>query len=351
MPRVHEVAKELGVSSKEVLDRLDRMGEPATSHASSIDDTVAARLRYDASNGAGDPGSTGEPVATAPLTRAGPPGDGLSDTNESAVTSGDEITGVSGASDETGDAQVGAAATSDEGAGAEKKRFGLFRRKERPKKSRGRRVLSQIAELPLLVFVAFLIAVIIKTFIMQAFYIPSGSMKPTLQVGDRVLVEKVTGWFGGPGHGDVVVFARNVFDGKKGPDLPWYRDAQNYVRELLGLPTGREEDYIKRIVAMGGDTIRYEGSPRQLYVNGEEVDEEDYLPRPDNASSSITPNNCPGKMKSSEDGCVVPAGSVFVMGDNRDNSADSRSIGPVEEDKIVGRAFVIIWPPSDFGGL
>ena len=326
MPRIHEVAKELGVSSKEVLERLDRMGEPVASPASSIDDAVAARLREEISNGG--PAPQAEPVATAPLSR---PGTTPSPTDSSATDS----------------SATGAPATEEK-----KKRFGLFRRrKQRPKRSRKARILSQIAELPLLVLVAFLIAVVIKTFIMQAFYIPSGSMKPTLQIGDRVLVEKVTNWLGGPGQGDVVVFARNVFPGKEGPDVPWYRDVQNYVRELLGLPTGREEDYIKRIVAVGGDTIRYEGSPRQLYVNGEEV-KEDYLPRPDNVSSPITPgSNCPGQMKSSEDGCVVPAGTVFVMGDNRNNSADSRTIGPVAEDKIVGRAFVIIWPPSDFGGL
>ena len=350
MPRVHEVAKELGVSSKEVLAKLDQMGEPAASHSSTIDDGVAARLKHEIADG-GTPRA--EAVATAPLTRAGagpletsgghePAGSGGT-AAPAKQAEGEEQEGTSGA---LGGPSEDAKAPKK----APKKRFGLFRRKERPARSRGARILSQIAELPLLVLVAFLIAVVIKTFIMQAFYIPSGSMKPTLQIGDRVLVEKVTGWLGGPGRGDVVVFARNTFSGEKGPDLPWYRDAQNYVKELLGLPTGREEDYIKRIVAVGGDTIRYEGSPRELYVNGEKV-EEDYLPRLDNSSSSIVAGNCPGRMKASENGCVVPAGTVFVMGDNRNNSADSRSIGPVDEDKIVGEAFVIIWPPSDFGGL
>lgn len=328
MPRVHEVAAELGVSSKEVLDRLDRMGEPASSQSTSIDDGVAERLRNDMSNGAGAPGSDGAGAAAAGAS-----------TTTAAPEGGRDA-----------DAEAEAKAGSDTTPAEEKKRWGLFRRKERPKKSRGARILTQIAELPLLVFVAFLIAVIIKTFLMQAFFIPSGSMKPTLRVGNRVLVEKVTGWFGGPGHGDVVVFARDVFQGNKGPDLPWYRDGQNYVRELLGLPTGQEEDYIKRIVAVGGDTIRYAGSPRQLYVNGDVV-KEDYLPKADGASSPITANSCPSKMKSSENGCLVPAGTVFVMGDNRNNSADSRSIGPVGEDKIIGRAFVVIWPLEDFGGL
>ena len=341
MARVHELAKELGVSSKEVLAKLDQMGEPAASHSSTIDDGVAARLKSEIADG-GIPNR--EPVATAPLTRAG---------SEAREPDGAAKT-VAPPRQEAAEGAPGAAVATSPGASdtdeKPKKRFGLFRRKERPKRSRRARILGQIAELPLLVLVAFVIAVVIKTFIMQAFYIPSGSMKPTLQVGDRVLVEKVTSWLGGPGHGDVVVFARNTFPGDKGPDLPWYKDVQNYVRELLGLPTGREEDYIKRIVAVGGDTIRYEGSPRELYVNGEKV-EEDYLPKPDNSSSSIVAGSCPGKMKASENGCVVPAGTVFVMGDNRNNSADSRSIGPVDEDKIVGKAFVIIWPPADFGWL
>lgn len=233
---------------------------------------------------------------------------------------------------------------------APKRRRFLRRRKKRPPKSLGARIVSGVAEIPLLVLAAFLIAVVIKTFIMQAFYIPSGSMRPTLEVGDRVLVEKVSGLFGGPGRGSVVVFARHVFTGVQRPDLPWYEDVRDYIRELLGLPTGREEDYIKRVVAVGGDTVRYEGTPRELIVNGEKV-EEDYLKSPDNSSQHILPNDCPPKMESSEGGCLVPAGTVFVMGDNRNNSADSRAIGPVDEDKIVGKAFVVIWPPSNLGGL
>lgn len=359
MPRVHEVAKELGISSKEVLERLDRMGEPAKSHSSTIDDNVAERLRdgsgtslasAPSAGGSLDAAGNGEaPVAGTspePVAATAASGDGAADPETGDAEATAPASGSSVATetrDEQGDAKPAASDTAP-------KRRGLFRRKPKPIRSRGRRILAQIAELPLLVFVAFLIAVVIKTFIMQAFYIPSGSMKPTLQVGDRVLVEKVTSWLGGPGRGDVVVFARNVFPGKKGPDLPWYRDAQNYVRELLGLPTGREEDYIKRIVAESGDTIRYDGSPRELFVNGEKV-EEDYLPRPDRGSTFIRSGDCPPKMDSTDGGCLVPAGKVFVMGDNRANSADSRSIGPVDEEKIVGRAFVVIWPLSNFGGL
>jgi len=192
---------------------------------------------------------------------------------------------------------------------------------------------------------------VIKTFLVQAFFIPSESMQPTLKVGDRVLVEKVSFLLGSAGQGDVVVFARNVF-GKKRPDLPWYRDVQNYVRELLGLPTGSEEDYIKRVVGTGGDVISYEGSPRELTVNGEKIEEPYIRWSQDRSSSTITTNNCKRyELQVADDGCRVPAGTVFVLGDNRNNSADSRSIGPVEEDKIVGRAFVVIWPLGNFGGL
>ena len=222
-------------------------------------------------------------------------------------------------------------------------------KKRRKKKRRG--FLGYLAELPILILLAFVIAIVIKTFLLQAFYIPSGSMLPSLHVGDRVLVEKLSYRFGGPDRGDVVVFANDVF-GSPAPDVPWYDDAKNFVRELLGLPTGQEEDYIKRVVALGGDTIRYVGNPRHLIVNGQRVDEPYVNNGEDPTSQTITSGDCKRlDMETERDACVVPAGDVFVMGDNRPNSQDSRFLGPVDEDKIVGRAFVIIWPPSDFGTI
>jgi signal peptidase I len=207
-----------------------------------------------------------------------------------------------------------------------------------------------LAELPVLVLIAFAIAIVIKTFLVQAFWIPSASMMPTLVRGDRVLVEKLSYRFGGPGRGDVVVFEKSVFGAQ--PDLPWYKDAGNFLRELLGLPTGLEEDYIKRVVAVGGDTIRYTGTPRRLEINGEVVDEPYIRGGKDRSSTTLTKRDCRRLgMTVAGEGCRVPAGMVFVMGDNRPNSEDSRFLGPIDEDRIVGKAFVIIWPPGDIGLL
>ena len=211
---------------------------------------------------------------------------------------------------------------------------------------------KRIGEIPLLVFLAFLIAVIIKTFLVQAFYIPSGSMIPTLKVGDRVLVEKVGYLFGEPSRGDVVVFEKSVFSVRKTPDLPWYDDARVFLKEMLGLPTGIEEDYIKRVVAVGGDTISYRGSPRKMFINGTSVEQTFVRTGRDLGSPTITGDDCRRlKMERAGNACRVPAGKIFVMGDNRGNSEDSRVLGPIDGDKVVGRAFVIIWPPGDFGGL
>src|SRR5918996_2365583 len=215
--------------------------------------------------------------------------------------------------------------------------------------SRMRRMVSHLTDLPMLIVIAFLIAVVIKTFVLQAFYIPSGSMIPTLRVGDRVMVEKISYRLHDARRGDVVVFARSVFG--KPPDVPWQDDLRNFFRELLGLPTGGEEDLIKRIVAVGGDSIRYQGKPRQMFINGEHVNEP-YIRGVDRFSGSITARDCKGlHMEKADGGCRVPAGRIFVMGANRSQSEDSRLIGAVDEDRIIGRAFVVIWPLGRFTGL
>lgn len=193
-------------------------------------------------------------------------------------------------------------------------------------------------ELPVLIVIAFAIALIIKTFLLQAFYIPSASMEPTLLIGDRVLVEKVSYRFSGPDRGDVVVFEKDftevVDPNAPSQNDPFYVDIGNAFKSLFGFPTGSSQDFIKRVIAVGGDTV--EGRDGRVIVNGQPVDES-YLPQ--------------GVTTSDFGPVEVPRGEIFVMGDNRGNSDDSRNFGPVGEDKVVGRAFVLIWPPADVGGL
>lgn len=158
---------------------------------------------------------------------------------------------------------------------------------------------------------ALLAAFVIKTFLFQAFYIPSGSMEPTLQIGDRVLVNKLSYRFGEIDRGDLVVFSR--------PDLAPGTEAA--VRDL-----------IKRVIALPGETV--ESRDGRIFVDGEAIDEP-YLPR------GTLSDNVPKQ--------VVPEGRVWVMGDNRSNSRDSRVIGTIDVETIHGKAFVRIWPLPDFG--
>jgi signal peptidase I len=191
-------------------------------------------------------------------------------------------------------------------------------------------------EFPVLVVAAFALALLIKTFVLQAFYIPSGSMLPTLEVGERILVEKVSYRFGGPGRGDVVVFERSLDPAAPSPheDDGVFEDVVNAFKSLFGWPTGGEQDYVKRVMAVGGDTI--EGREGVVYVNDEPVDEP-YLPE------GVVTSDFPPQR--------IPAGQIFVMGDNRGSSDDSRNFGPVPDDEVVGRAFLSIWPADDFGTL
>lgn len=190
-------------------------------------------------------------------------------------------------------------------------------------------------ELPVLVVIAFVVALLIKTFLLQAFYIPSASMEPTLVEGDRVLVEKVSYRFGEPKRGDVVVFEKE-FGAAILPveDDPWWEDIGSALKGLFGFPTGGTQDFIKRVMAVEGDTI--EGREGRVFVNGEAVDE---------------PYLAEGTETSPFGAVKIPEGMIFVMGDNRGNSDDSRAFGPIPVDEVVGHAFLLLWPPSDFDTL
>jgi signal peptidase I len=190
-------------------------------------------------------------------------------------------------------------------------------------------------ELPVLIVVAFAVALLIKTFLLQAFYIPSASMEPTLVEGDRVLVEKISTRFGEPSRGDVVVFEKDLGVSLVEPeDDGVWSDITGAFKSLFGFPTGTSQDFIKRVIAVEGDTV--EGRDNQVFVNGEPI-EEDYLAE--------------GTEISTFGPTTIPDGQIFVMGDNRTNSDDSRNFGPVDVDQVVGHAFLLIWPPSDFDTL
>jgi signal peptidase I len=185
-------------------------------------------------------------------------------------------------------------------------------------------------ELPVLILVALVIAVLIKTFAVQAFWIPSGSMQETLDIEDRVLVSKLSYRFGDVQRGDVVVFddPRGVQERES-----VIESIGRNLAESVGLSTPKSE-FIKRVVGMPGDIVEIAGG--NIVINGEVLNEP-YL-HPDTEMFDFGPE-------------VVPQGHYFVMGDNRNRSQDSRSFGPISEDAIVGKAFVVLWPPSHWSGL
>ncbi len=188
-------------------------------------------------------------------------------------------------------------------------------------------------EFPLLIVVALTVAILIKTFLFQAFYIPSSSMEDTLNINDRVLVNKLSYRFGDIARGDVIVFD-DPRGGFEEPDESFVGSAIRNVLESVGLATPRSE-FIKRVIGLPGDTV--EGREGAVWVNGQRL-VEPYLKEPDAPIAPFGP-------------VVVPEGQLFVMGDNRAASQDSRYFGPIPEEDVVGNAFVIIWPPGNWGGL
>ncbi len=197
---------------------------------------------------------------------------------------------------------------------------------------------SYLRELPGIVITALVISVLIKTFLVQAFYIPSGSMENTLLVDDRVLVNKLTDKSDEVHRGDVVVF-RDPGGWLNGPSattgsgpVSWLRDALVFV----GLaPAVGEEDLIKRVIGVGGDKVACCDQSR-VTVNGVPLDEPYLFPDDDPSLEEFA--------------VTVPKGELWVMGDHRSVSEDSRAHrnqpgkGFVPIDDVVGRAFTIVWP-------
>ncbi|MCP3756577.1 signal peptidase I [Streptomyces sp. TBY4] len=200
-------------------------------------------------------------------------------------------------------------------------------------------------ELPLLVAVALVVAFLIKTFLFQAFSIPSLSMQNTLQRGDRVLVDKLTPWFGAePERGEVVVF-HDPSDWLDGEPVPERNAVQNFFSTIGLMPSADEKDLIKRVIAVGGDTVECRGTG-PVEVNGKALDE-----------PYIFPGNTPCGDKPFGP-VTVPKGKLWVMGDHRQKSSDSRyhmddpkTHGFVPVDEVVGRAVVVAWPLTRWSTL
>ncbi|MEU0588284.1 signal peptidase I [Streptomyces sp. NPDC006132] len=196
-------------------------------------------------------------------------------------------------------------------------------------------------ELPILIGIALVLALLIKTFMVQAFSIPSDSMQNTLQQGDRVLVDKLTPWFGSePERGEVVVFhdPDNWLAGEPTTDP---NALQTFLSWIGLMPSAEEKDLIKRVIGVGGDTIECKGTG-PLTVNGKALDERSYV-YAGNTPCSVDDQGGQFKVK-------VPKGYIWVMGDHRQNSRDSRynqsdkNHGMVPVKDVVGRAIVIAWP-------
>ncbi|MEN8041947.1 MAG: signal peptidase I [Actinomycetota bacterium] len=188
-------------------------------------------------------------------------------------------------------------------------------------------------EFPLLVAAALLIAVLIKTFLFQAFWIPSSSMEDTLQIYDRVFVSKLSYRFSEIAPGDIIVLD-DPRPGFEQPDETALQSAVRNLKESIGLATPQSE-FIKRVIGLPGDVV--EGKDGAVYVNGVRL-EEPYLKQPELPIRPFAP-------------VEVPEDSLFVMGDNRRASQDSRFFGPIPTEDVVGRAFVIIWPLDRVGGI
>ena len=169
------------------------------------------------------------------------------------------------------------------------------------------------------VVVALAVALLLRTFVVQTFFIPSGSMEPTLQIGDRILVDKLSYHLHGVNRGDIVVFARPPFENCGGPPV---------------------DDLVKRVIGLPGDTLWLFGG--NVYIDGKRLDET-WLPA---SEKGLTSQGPAGSATNLARPYHVPPDRYFVMGDNRQDSCDSRYWGPIPRSLIVGKVELRVWPLS-----
>ncbi|HET8681700.1 MAG TPA: signal peptidase I [Micromonosporaceae bacterium] len=218
-----------------------------------------------------------------------------------------------------------------------------------PPRVRGkRRNMPLWQELPLLLVIAFCLAVLIRTFLLQAFYIPSGSMENTLEVGDRVLVNKVIYDMRTPARGEVVVFHGTdkwLPENQPDPNIGFFSELGRTLGDLVGMTRPGEKDFIKRVIGLPGDVVACCDKDGLVTVNGHPLNET-YM-----TYNSPWVDQQPPCQSRKFGPVIVEPGQMFVMGDNRLVSRDSRCQGTVPIDNVIGRAFVILWPSSRWDSL
>jgi signal peptidase I len=213
--------------------------------------------------------------------------------------------------------------------------------------NRTRRHVPLWQELPLLIIIAFSLALLIKTFLLQAFFIPSGSMEQTLLIRDRVLVNKVVYEFREPKRGEVIVF-RGTDSWAPETQLPtadgFLAKTGRELGSLVGLGQPDEKDFIKRVIGLPGDVVQCCDPDGKVLVNGEALDEPYVFENNPVDQRSFGP-------------ITVPPGRLFMMGDHRGNSQDSRAYigdefrGTIPINQVIGRAFIKVWPVSSWNDL